>query len=146
MVLFIRSFVKGEVMKKILLTLCLAAVCTVTSFASGAALKEKKQYKIDDNYSFVYQFAKKPKMGTAVLKVSVFDKAGKKVKDLDIFGSYDMPSMRGHHATGPDKIKTNKKNDYLMPVNFVMPGGWEIVLTFQKDGKSVYDGIILVNI
>jgi hypothetical protein len=85
-------------------------------------------------------------MGSAVLKISVFNKEGANVKSFDIFGSYDMPSMRGHHAAGPDKIKTNKKNEYLMPVDFVMPGGWEIILTFQRDGEDVYTGEILVNI
>jgi hypothetical protein len=131
---------------KILLTACLAVFAAVFVCAGTETLKEKKQYKIDDNYSFIYQFAKKPKMGTAVLKISVANKEGKKVKDFDILGNYDMPSMRGHHASGPDKIKTNKKNEYLMPVDFVMPGGWEIILTFQKDGKDIYTGKILVNI
>ncbi|MDR0645432.1 MAG: FixH family protein [Elusimicrobiota bacterium] len=133
-------------MKKLLLMPCLIVLCGFLSSASAEILKEKKQYNIDDNYSFTYQFPKKPKMGTAVLKISVFNKEGKKVKDLDIFGSYDMPSMRGHHATGPDKIKTNKKNEYLMPVDFVMPGDWEIILTFQKDGQNIYTGEISVNI
>jgi hypothetical protein len=46
--------------------------------------------------------------------------------------------MRGHHSTPPTAMKTNKKNDYLSLLNFVMQGGWEVVIDFQKDGKSIH--------
>jgi hypothetical protein len=133
-------------MKELLSIAFLGAFTAVCVYAGTETLKAKEQYRIGYNYSFSYQFASKPKIGTAVLKIFLLNKEGKKVKDFDIFGSYDMPSMRGHHASGPDKIKTNKKNEYLMPVNFVMPGEWEIILDFHKDGENIYSGEILVSI
>jgi hypothetical protein len=57
-----------------------------------------------------------------------------------------MPSMRGHHATTVDSIAQNKKGAYLLPVNFVMQGGWEIVLTFKDASKDIFVGVINVEI
>src|SRR5512136_1446179 len=84
------------------------------------------------NY-FVYEFDKTPKMGTVILIVKLFDKDGKQVADLDLSGRSDMPSMRGAHDSGEVAFKLNKKGDYLLPVNIVMPLDWEVLLTFSRN-------------
>ena len=101
----------------------------------------KKCWIGEVNY-FIYEFDKTPKMGTAILKVRLFDKDGKQVADLDISGRSDMPSMRGAHDSGEVAFKLNKKGDYLMPVNIVMPGGWEVLLTFSRNKVVVFRGRI----
>jgi len=40
----------------------------------------------------------------------------------------------------------NKKGDYLLPVNVVMPGEWEVVLNFHKDKKPIYTGRARFNV
>jgi uncharacterized protein YxeA len=131
-------------MKKILfiVTLILMVGLSINTNAKAEIIKENKKTKINDNYSFKYNFIEKVKMGMSTIKIEVFDKKGKFVDDLTILGSYDMPSMRGHHNFPATKIQKNKKNEYLFPVNFVMRGVWEITLTFQKDDKEIYSGII----
>jgi hypothetical protein len=89
---------------------------------------------------FVYEFDKTPKMGTVILKIQLFDKGGKQVADLDITGRSDMPSMRGAHDSGEVAFKLNKKGDYLLPVNVVMPGDWEVRLTFSRNKIVVFRG------
>ena len=97
------------------------------------------------NY-FIYEFDKTPKMGTVILKVQLFDKEGKQVSDLDITGRSDMPSMRGAHDSGEVAFKLNKKGDYLMPVSIVMPGGWEVRLTFSRNKAVVFRGRIAFDV
>ncbi|MDR1998301.1 MAG: FixH family protein [Candidatus Margulisbacteria bacterium] len=139
-------------MQKVFWVLVLFLGICIYGYAQGEAspLKEKEKIKINDRYAFQYEFAQKPKMGPAVLKITVFDAAlgrtDNKTTGLTILGSYDMPSMRGHHASGLQTIKTNKNKEYLFPVNFVMRGGWEIVLSFQDQDAELYSGLILVKI
>jgi hypothetical protein len=57
-----------------------------------------------------------------------------------------MPSMRGAHDSGSVEFKLNRKDDYLMPVNIVMPGDWEVQVTIQKDGKPVFYGSITFDV
>jgi hypothetical protein len=101
-----------------------------------------KKCWIGDSLYFTYKFDKKPKLGTAFLKVQLFDKAGARITSLDVVGASDMPSMRGAHDSGDVPFKLNKKGDYLMPVNVVMPGEWEVLLTFVKDTEPLYRGRI----
>ena len=91
------------------------------------------------NY-FVYEFDKTPKMGMVILKIRLFDKDGKQVSDLDITGRTDMPAMRGAHDSGEVAFKLNKRGDYLLPVNVVMPGDWEVLLTFSRNKIVVFRG------
>jgi hypothetical protein len=49
-----------------------------------------------------------------------------------------MPSMRGAHETGDRPFVLSKKGDYLLPINIVMPGDWEIRITIVKGGKSIF--------
>ena len=107
---------------------------------------EGKNIAIGSDYSFVYNFAKKPQMGMVILKVEVADKDGKKDSSLKITGASGMPSMPGHHDSGEVEFKRNDKGDYLLPVDVVMPGGWEIKLVFSKDDKVLYRGSIKFDI
>ncbi len=99
----------------------------------------KKCWIGEVNY-FLYEFTTTPKMGTSILKIELFDKSGARVTDMDITGRSDMPSMRGAHDSGEVAFKLNKKGDYLMPVNIVMPGEWEVRLTFSRNKIDVFRG------
>ena len=103
---------------------------------------EGKVCKIGADYSFVYAFSQKPQLGVSILKIQVTDQDGKQVTSLKLTGDAGMPSMRGHHDTGPVEFKLNKKGDYLLPVDVVMPGGWDVRLEFSKNGQVLYRGSI----
>ncbi len=92
-----------------------------------------------DRY-FTWEFDSKPTMGTVVFKVKVFDKAGVQQSTLKMIGDVDMPSMRGHHSSGPVEFKLNKKGDYLLPVNLVMRGEWEVAVTLLQGDQPIYRG------
>jgi len=89
---------------------------------------------------FLYGFASKPKMGTVVLRLRLFDKGGKRSTAFQVLGRTGMPAMKGAHDSGDIPFKLNKKGDYLLPVEVAMPGEWEVVLTFRKSGKELYRG------
>lgn len=101
---------------------------------------QKKKCWVDENTYFLYEFTEKPRMGTAILRIQVMDKKGEKLSSFKILGRYDMLSMAGAHDSGEQQFKLNKKNDYLLPVNLVMPGEWEVKLTFLKDDLPVFRG------
>ncbi|HOW86392.1 MAG TPA: FixH family protein [Candidatus Aminicenantes bacterium] len=101
----------------------------------------KKCWIGEVNY-FTWEFDKTPKMGTSILIVKLYDKDGKRVSDLAIAGRSDMPSMRGAHDSGQVAFKTNKAGDYLLPVSIVMPGDWEVLLTFTRNGIVIFRGRI----
>ncbi len=101
-----------------------------------------KKCWIGDSLYFTWKFDKKPKLGMAFLKVRLFDPMGKQITSLDVVGSSDMPSMRGAHDSGEVPLKLNKKGDYLLPVNVVMPGEWEVRLVFLKGAEPLYRGRI----
>ena len=105
----------------------------------------KKCWIGEVNY-FTWEFDKAPKMGTAILIVKLFDKDGRRVSDLAITGRSDMPSMRGAHDSGEVAFKTNKAGDYLLPVGIVMPGDWEVLLTFSRNGIVVFRGRIAFDV
>ncbi len=99
-----------------------------------------KKVSIGNDYYLVYGFDKKPKLGTIIMKVEIFAKDGKKDTSYEIKGDSGMPSMKGAHETGDQPFKISKKGDYLLPINIVMPGDWEVRLTVFKDGKVVFRG------
>jgi hypothetical protein len=107
---------------------------------------EGKKIALNSDYSFVYNFAKKPQLGITILKIEVTDKDGKKDSSWNILGNAWMPSMPGHHNSGDVPFKLNDKGDYLLPVDVVMPGGWEIQLIFSKDGTVLYRGSVKFDI
>ncbi|MCX5752574.1 MAG: hypothetical protein NTW97_02875 [Candidatus Krumholzibacteria bacterium] len=130
--------------------LTIAALLVFVLAAAAAAEKPvfkdlpgpgKKCWIGDDAY-FTYKFDKKPKLGTAFLKVQLFDKAGKQITSLGIVGISGMPSMGSAHDSGEVPFKLNKKGDYLLPVNVVMPGEWEVKLVFLKAKEPVFRGRI----
>ena len=98
--------------------------------------------RIDKDLYVTYDFNKKPSMGMVIVKVQVFNREGKKITGLAITGDSGMPSMRGAHDSGEMLFKLNKKGDYLLPVNIVMPGDWEIKVKFMKDKKVIFSGKI----
>jgi hypothetical protein len=110
------------------------------------ALKAGQKHWIGEQYYFVYNFDKKPQMGTVIMKIQVFTKDGKQDTSLEITGDADMPSMKGAHSSGNQVFKMNKKGDYLLPVNVVMPGEWEVVLNFLKEKKPIFTGSVRFNV
>jgi len=104
-----------------------------------------KKVGIGQDFYFIYKFDKKPKMGTSILKVLLYDKKNKQVNDWVVVGKSGMPSMGGAHDAEL-AFKLNKKGDYLLPVNFVMPGEWEVKLTFKKGGNVLYLGAFKLNV
>lgn len=110
--------------------------------STGPLLKAGQKHWIGEAYYFIYNFDKKPQMGTIIMKLQVFAKDGSQDRSLEITGSADMLSMKGAHSTGEQLFKMNKKGDYLLPVNVVMPGEWEVVLNFLKDKKPIYTGSV----
>ena len=101
-----------------------------------------KKCWIGEAYYFKWKFDKKPKLGTAILIVQLFDQKGARITSLDVVGMSDMPSMRGAHDSGDVPFQLNKKGDYLLPVNVVMPGEWEVKLVFMKGKEPVFRGRI----
>ncbi len=104
--------------------------------------KSGKKCWIGEVEYFTWEFDKTPKMGTSILVIKLHDKDGKRISDLAVVGQSDMPSMRGAHDSGEVAFKTNRAGDYLMPVNVVMPGEWEVRLTFSRNGIVIFRGRI----
>ena len=105
----------------------------------------KKCWIGEVNY-FTWEFDKTPKMGTSILIIKFYDRDGKRVTDVAITGRSDMPSMRGAHDSGQVAFKNNKAGDYLLPVNVVMPGDWEVRLTFSRDGIVIFRGRVMFDV
>jgi hypothetical protein len=99
-----------------------------------------KKCRIDDDFHFTYEFTEKPRMGTAILRVRIYDRDGNQSTAFTILSRYDMPSMAGAHDSGEQEFKLNKKGDYLLPVNIAMPGDWEVKLTFKRGDSFVFRG------
>ncbi len=100
-----------------------------------------KKIPIGDDYYFVYGFSKTPKMGTVILKVELYSRDGKRATSLEIFADAGMPSMRGAHDTGPRPLRLSKAGDYLLPIDIMMPGKWDIRFTFlDKGAKIIFQG------
>jgi hypothetical protein len=141
----------------IMLPIAIWAQCADCPKTDGKAIKAEKsqavtlpgynkKINLPDGKYFTYAFTKKPKLGTAILQVNVYDKKAKLSDDFEVYMIADMPSMKGMHSSGDVKMKANKKGALLAPVNFVMPGVWEVQLKFVKDGKSVYNGAFQLKI
>ena len=105
----------------------------------------KKCWIGEVNY-FTWEFDKTPKMGTSILIIKLHDKDGTRISDLAVSGRSDMPSMRGAHDSGEVAFKNNKAGDYLLPVNVAMPGDWEVLLTFSRNGIVIFRGRIAFDV
>jgi len=99
-----------------------------------------KKCRIDDAFSFIYEFTEKPRMGTTILRIRIFDEGEAQSTAFTVVGRSDMPSMAGAHDSGEQEFKLNKKGDYLLPINIVMPGEWEVKLTFKRGDSIVFRG------
>ena len=99
-----------------------------------------KKVPIGNGYYLIYGFDKRPKMGMVIMKVEVFTGEGKKDTTFEIKGDAGMPSMSGAHETADKAFSLSNKGDYLLPINIVMPGDWEIRLTVSKEGKVIFRG------
>ncbi|MBQ8676889.1 MAG: FixH family protein [Alphaproteobacteria bacterium] len=129
-------------MKKIFYAL-LISLLFLTSNAKAESIKAGKKITINENTSFEYNFAEHPKVGDVIMKIIVSDE---NERNIQIFAEYDMPSMRGHHASGKVEFKRNRAGDYVLPIHFAMPGDWEIVLTFEENNEELYQGKVELEI
>lgn len=112
---------------------------------AAALAAEGEKIRLPDGGWFTWRFAEKPKLGTPIAKVQVFDKTGAQVTLYEVIGEYGMPSMR-YHDSGPVKFQLNKKGDYLLPVNIVMAGEWELKIRVMKGKEKIYEGAVLFTI
>ena len=94
---------------------------------------------------FTWKFSEKPKLGTVIVKVQVFDKDGKQGAPYTITGDSGMPEMPAHDANAV-KFQLNKKGDYLMPVNIVMTGEWRVIIRVKTDKTEIYAGKVLFSL
>jgi len=99
-----------------------------------------KKVPVGSDLYLIYGFDKKPKLGTMIMKVGIFAKDGKKDTSFEVKADAGMPTMKGAHETGDQPFQLSQKGDYLLPINIVMPGGWEIRLTLSKAGKVIFRG------
>jgi hypothetical protein len=99
-----------------------------------------KKCRIDGEFHFTYEFTEKPRLGTAILRIRIFDRDGRRSTAFTVLGRSDMPAMAGAHDSGDQEFKLNKKGDYLLPVNIVMPGEWEIKLILKRGETTVARG------
>jgi len=106
----------------------------------------KKTHWISTNYYITYEWNKKPKIGHFVLLVRAFDKDKKPVTNLDFTADAYMPSMKGAHDTGDVKMQLNRKNQYAVPVHFMMLGDWEIHIKASLNGKMLGSAFIKLDI
>ncbi|MFA5840282.1 MAG: hypothetical protein WC890_06490 [Candidatus Margulisiibacteriota bacterium] len=132
-------------MKTLKLLVLLSAIFMLSlspAYASGNApgsqpAAENNKIPLGPDHYYIYQFNQKPILGTNILKVQIFNKKSNKSANFKVFGSTSMPSMGSAHNSGQQAFKLSKKNDYLLPIDMVMLGDWEISLVFYK-GKTEY--------
>lgn len=105
--------------------------------------KPGEKIPLGAGHYFVYGFDKPPKIGTRIMRVEIFSRDGAPDTSFAVRGDADMPSMRGAHSTGEKDFALSAKGVYLMPVQLVMPGDWEVRIVFLKDGKTVLRGVYL---
>ncbi|MFH0887296.1 MAG: hypothetical protein V1843_03930 [bacterium] len=117
--------------------LLLIGLILIPLLFSACQSGSNKSNKLGSDYYYTYQFDQKPSLGTSILKVQVYGNDGKKSAPFKITGSVSMPSMGTDHDSGEQVFRMNKKGDYLLPVDLVMQGSWEITLIFYK-GESEY--------
>jgi len=106
----------------------------------------KKVHWIDSDHYITYEWDKRPKIGTHILLVNVFNKNKARVTDLNITADAYMPSMKGSHDTGDLPLRLNKKNQYAIPVYFMMLGDWEIQLKLSRNNRRIGDAFVRLDI
>ena len=146
-------------MKRLVLALLLAVpLCQIALPlpVSAAASQLRQGYRLlpkpgekiplDAEHYFTYGFASPPKLGNAIMRVEIFNRQGARDTSFQVKGDADMPSMRGAHSSGDQDFVLSRKRVYLLPVRIVMPGDWEVSMTFLKNGKTVLRGSYLFDI
>jgi hypothetical protein len=140
----------------LLVFLCLLGLGSMALGAQGAGQvvraadykplpKPGEKVPLENGY-FVYGFDKAPKLGTAIMRVEIFTRDGQRDTTFVVKGDADMPSMRGAHKTGDKAFSLSAKGVYLLPVQIVMPGGWEFRFTFEQNGKTMLRGAYLFEV
>ena len=129
-------------MKKIARPLVFTAIFLLAALAwpqepaaEMAVLKPGERFTVSDGIYGKWEFNQKPQMGMVILKVQLFDKNDTKISTLTITGDSGMPSMSGAHDSGAVPFKLNKAQNYLLPINVVMPGDWQVKLIFSQGEK-----------
>lgn len=113
--------------------------------AGAAALAEGESIPLPDGGRFSWKFSEKPKLGVAIVNLQAYGPGGEPDTSYGLVGEYGMPTMR-YHDSGPKPFILSKKGHYLLPVEFTMPGEWEIVIRVSRDGKEIYEGRKLLTI
>jgi hypothetical protein len=113
-----------------------------SSTGKTISMPENTKITINETHYFKYKFSQSPALGTIVLRIQVFDSSNKQVTPFVITGESGMPSMAGHHESGMSEFRLNKKNDYLLPVDIVMPGDWEVRIIIKQNSKEIFKGKI----
>jgi hypothetical protein len=133
----------------------IACVLTVLSFlAFGSVLANAQEtpsesvivpgklVKLNDSYSYNFEFVERPKLGPATLRVQLFDQKGEKTDKLSIAVLSYMVTMKGHHDERR-LFAVNKSNgNYLTGITFVMRGEYKLEISFFEDGKLIHTGSI----
>jgi hypothetical protein len=99
-----------------------------------------KKVPFGTSHYLIYGFDKKPKLGTVIVKIAIFSNNGDRDTSFEVLGDSGMPSMKGAHETGEQPFRLSKKGEYLLPVNIVMPGDWEVRITIKKAGNVIFRG------
>ena len=144
-----------KLLSGVLIVLCLGtAAARIVGAATAPAAKVEYQrlpqpgekISLDVDHYFIYGFAAPPKLGTAIMRVEIFTSDGKRDTSFAVRGDADMPSMRGAHSSGDMDFALSAKGVYLLPVRLVMPGDWEVRLTFMKKVETVFRGVYLFDL
>jgi predicted small lipoprotein YifL len=122
-----------------------APAAAAVQAGGGQLAAEGGKNALPDGGWFTWNFSEKPKLGMVVVKVRLFDKNGAAVKNCEVVGESGMPSMR-YHDSGKVKFQLNKKGDYLLPVDVVMPGEWQVTIRLNRDGKEIYAGKVVFSV
>lgn len=123
-----------------------AAPLSTTKVVYQKLPKPGEKIPLNTDYYFTYGFEKPPKLGVAIMRVEIFNRDGKRDTSFVVKGDADMPSMRGAHSSGDKDFSLSAKGLYLLPVRLVMPGDWEIRLTFMKNEKNLFRGAYLFDL
>ncbi|GHU59028.1 hypothetical protein AGMMS49975_26170 [Clostridia bacterium] len=118
-------------MRNVFFLTALVLALGIPAHVSAETVKVGTKTVINGSYSFKAEFVERPKMGESILRITLWDKDGKQVTDLEVVGSYDMASMAGQHSMAPKTILTSQRGFYLFPVNFAMRGKWQVDLVFK---------------
>jgi hypothetical protein len=117
------------------------AVSASSVIADRTYVKLGTKNWIDPGNYFVCSFSKPPKIGVAILVVKIFKKNGARIREFTVSGAYGMPEMRAHDSD-ETMFKQNKAGDYLLPVDIVMPGEWEVTFDIKNSAGTVYQEAI----